>query len=584
MNLYFNDLSKSYQGKTVFDTIHGAIHGGDKIGLIGANGKGKTTLARILAGQEVADAGEIRRSPAYGRIFYVEQYPMFNANVSVYEEIYRMASRDQNHSKDYPTMVKKTLNKVGLGEERWGQRAASLSGGEKTKLVLGKAMVCDFDLLILDEPTNHLDMNSYIWLEEFVQNLGQPLLMISHDRFFLDRVVNRIWHLTDQGLKVYEGNYSAYKMQRELERVSITKEYEKQQNQIQQLGQMIHQRKNWYKNAHQAAGQNDFYRSKAKKHASVLKAKERELARIEKNKIEKPKKALSPAFEVINKSIIGKKFPRFLVQVEKLCKSYGNKVLFQDISFNLGRQDKIALIGQNGVGKTSLLKTICHLDQDYRGTITINPSVKIGYFAQELDNLHSGSTILDEVLIEGSTVEETRLLLACLLFRGDAIYKKIANLSMGERGRVAFAKLILSGANLLVLDEPTNYMDIESKEKIEEVLEEFEGVVLFVSHDQYFIQRLANGIFQIENRKLYCYDGDYAYYLSKCKEQKGKEESGLDYTQLTDNIRRLECELAFLSGKLNEPLEQEEKARLNERFLATAKELRSNKDLLKGHK
>ena len=239
------------------------------------------------------------------------------------------------------------------------------------------------------------------------------------------------------------------------------------------------------------------------------------------------------------------------------------------------------MLGENGVGKTTLLKIICGLDKDFCGNLKIHPSVKIGFFAQERDNLNSEATVLDDVLLEGNTVEETRLLLAGLLFRGDDVFKKIRNLSMGEKGRVAFAKLILSGANLLVLDEATNYMDIVSKEKIEEVLEEFRGSIIFVSHDRYFIRRLANKVFTIENRKLYCFEGNYDYYLAKRKDQQAQKEIGTDYRTVAENIKRLELELAFLSGKLDETVDEEEKEKLNERFLAVARELNKNRELLK---
>ncbi|WP_041274431.1 ATP-binding cassette domain-containing protein [Desulforamulus reducens] len=255
MNLIFIGLGKSYNGKTVFENISGEINSEDKIGLVGVNGRGKTTLAKILSGLEAYDVGKIRRSPAYSKSLYVEQYPLFDVNVSVYDEIFRVASNNQNTIKDYKTFVKKALHKVGLGENKWGQKAVSLSGGEKTKLALCRAMVSDFDLLILDEPTNHLDMKSYAWLEEFVQNLGKPMLLISHDRFFLDHVASKIWELTDQGLKAYEGNYSAYKRQKEIELTSIMRDYDKQQAKIQNLKRIINERENWFKSAHKAAGQ-----------------------------------------------------------------------------------------------------------------------------------------------------------------------------------------------------------------------------------------------------------------------------------------------------------------------------------------
>jgi ATP-binding cassette subfamily F protein 3 len=582
MNLYFSGLTKSYNGKTVFENINGAINDKDKIGLVGANGIGKSTLVKLVAGLEHCDSGEIRRSPSNMKILYIEQYPVFDKDISVYNEIFRVASANpSNNIKDMETMVKKALNKVGLVDDKWGQDAASLSGGEKTKLALCRAIITDYDLLILDEPTNHLDINSYEWLEEFVRNLNKPFVVISHDRFFLDIAANKIWELSSRGLGAYEGNYSAYRVQKEIEHTSAERLYENQQMKIQHLKQVINQRKDWYKSAHKSAGQNDFYRSKAKKHARVLKAKQKNLERIEKVKIDKPEKPVSPAFEVINKNIIGRNFPRFLIQAKNLTKSFDEKIIFENISFNLKQGDKIALIGQNGAGKTTFLKTICGLDKNYNGEISITPSVKIGYFAQELDNLNNRSEILEDVLYAGSAVEDTRMILASLLFKGDDVYKKIGNLSMGEKGRVAFAKLILSGANLLILDEPTNYMDMQSKEKVEDVLEKFAGSIIFVSHDRYFIKRLANRVFVIDNRKLYLYDGDYGYYLNKCREHKAKNRFGMGYDEMADNIRRLECELAFLGGKLSEKLDEEEKEELNRKFLATAKELNECKKMLK---
>lgn len=581
MNINFTQLSKSYKGKTVFEKISGQISDGDKVGLVGVNGVGKTTLAKLLAGLEAKDSGTINYSPSYMKVLYIEQYPVFDENITVYDEALRVASDSHGGRTDIETIVKKNLVKVGLEDDKWGQNAMSLSGGEKTKLTLFKASVSEFDFLILDEPTNHLDTGSLEWLEEFVLKIDKPILVISHDRFFMDKVANKIWELTSRELKAYEGNYSSYKVQKENEIKGLTKEYNKQQMKISKLKQEINERKTWYSSAHKAAGTNDFYRSKAKKHAKVLKAKQRQLERIEEEKINKPEKPVSPAFEIINKNITGTKLPRFLVQGENLCKSFGKRQLFQDASFNIKRHDKIALIGENGVGKTTLLKMICGLDKNFTGTIRINPSVKIGYFAQELDNLSNDATILDDILTEAFTENEVRLLLAGLLFRGDDVFKKISNLSMGERGRVAFAKLILSGANLLVLDESTNYMDIISKEKIEEVLEEFGGSIIFVSHDRYFIRRLANRIFTIEDKKLHCFDGDYEYYSAKRKHQKEKKLIGEDYRIISENIKRLELELAFLSGKLDETMDEEEKEKLNEKFLAVARELNKNKELLR---
>lgn len=585
VEILFNNVCKAYDGKTVFENISGKINDQDKIGLVGKNGVGKTTLARLLGGIEAQDKGDIIYSPSYIKTLYIEQYPVFDENISVYDEILKRAtSSHHNDIKHIDAKIQKALNMVGLSKRKWRQRAVSLSGGEKTKLALCEIFVKDFDFLILDEPTNHLDVESSEMLEDFIADFEKPMLIISHDRFFLDNIAHKIWELNPQGLREYIGNYSSYRDQREIELREIQREYDKQQDKILHLKKVINERESWYSNAHKSAGKNDFYRAKAKKHASIVKAKKRELKRIQKNRVDKPFKAKSPAFEVINKNVFDQKLPRFLINGRNLSKSFGKKQILQGVSFDIKRQDKIAVIGQNGVGKTTFLKLICNLDREYQGTVQINPSVKIGYFDQELENVNDNATILEDVLKKGSTIQEARLLLACLLFRGDAVYKKIGDLSMGEKGRVAFAKLILSGANLLVLDEPTNYMDIESKENIEEALDDFEGTIIFVSHDRYFVRRFANRVFQLQNKKLFIYDGDYDYFLKKYREQRLENQVGRDFQLLTEEIQRLELELAFIGGKLNGKLNEEEREKLNKRFLEYAQELNRNKNLLKNYK
>ncbi|SKC77464.1 ribosomal protection-like ABC-F family protein [Maledivibacter halophilus] len=579
MNFYFENLYKSYDGKKIFENINGRIDSEDRIGLIGTNGIGKTTLAKIISGRETSEKGKVEISSSL-KILYIDQEPKFDANISAYDELFKFSLSNDSNTRKPEFIIQKALNTIGLAKELWYQKAKYLSGGEKTKLMLCKIMISNFDLLILDEPTNHLDLVSCQWLEEYLIQLNKTILVISHDRFFLDKVTNKIWELTSESLKVYKGNYSEYKIQKENEIKSIMKEYEKQQSKIQSLEKVISERKNWFTSAHSSAGQNDFYRAKSKKHASVIKAKERELEKLETNKIDKPKKIVSPAFEVINKNILEAKLPPILVRVENLYKKYGKRTIFEKISFNVMREDKIALIGDNGVGKTTLLKIIKDLDGEYEGKVVINPSVRIGYFSQELGNLNSKNNIIDEILLIGSRPDEARMLLAVLFFKEDDIQKTINDLSMGEKCRVAFAKLILSGANLLILDEPTNYMDIISKEKIEEALEDFQGSIIFVSHDRYFIKKIANRIIEIENKKIKFYDGDYCYYLSKKQEEFVQDKIGRDYNQISNNIRRLECELSFISGKLAEPLEEEKKEQLNEKFMKIAKELNANKAII----
>lgn len=586
MKLSFDNLFKDFGSGTVLNKVTGEINEGEIIGLIGANGVGKTTLAKILAYMEISDSGKVNYSPNNLRVKYVDQFPVFKENTTVYEEVMTdLLGKNQVYdpNPEVEAKARKALNSIGLDEKMWYQQAASLSGGEKTKLLLCKAMVGEFDFILLDEPSNHLDTEGCEALEEYILDMvrrGKAVLVVSHDRYFLDAVAGKIWELTSNGLAVYEGNYSAYRQQKEIETRNAEKEFNKQQVQIQQLKKAISDRRDWYASAHKAAGQNDFARAKAKKHAGVMKAKKQQLQRLEKNMVEKPKTGVSPAFEVINKGVSSHKLPPTLITGTNLVKKYGDKVIFNNAGFTVNRGDKIAIIGKNGSGKSTLLKMICGLDEEFGGTISVTPAVKIGYFAQDLDNLDMNASILDYVVGQGVAVEEARLLLACLLFRGDAVFKTIGCLSMGEKARVVFARLILSGANLLVMDEPTNYMDIFSREKIEEVLEEYNGAVLFVSHDRFFVKRLANKIFVIQSQDLITYDGNYQYYLKKTKEVRERQEIGAEYQGLSDNILRLEHMLSLLSVELSRVEDEEEKQRLDQEFIDTARELAAIKNAL----
>ncbi len=593
MKLYFDNLSKGFGGHTVLNKTSGAINGGEIIGLIGANGAGKTTLAKILAGIEICDSGKVHHSPNDLRVKYVDQFPVFRENSTVHEEVLTELLRLNQVeclSPESEARVGKALNRIGLEEKTWHQQAADLSGGEKTKLALCKAMLGEFDVLLLDEPSNHLDAESCEYLEEYIVNVGnsrgKAVLVVSHDRYFLDAVAKRIWELTFKGLTIYEGNYSAYRQQKEIENKSAAKEFNKQQTKIRHLKHVINERKSWYTSAHKAAGQNDFARAKAKKHTAILKAKEKQLERLENNRKEKPRPDLTAAFDVINKDVSNDRLPATLVRGRNISKKYGDTVIFDNADFIVNRGDKIALLGKNGSGKSTLLKIISTLDQEFGGTISVTPKVKIGYLAQDLallekNNSEGNLSILDYVVAQGAAVGEARLLLAGLLFRGDEVFKRISCLSMGEKGRVAFARLILSGANLLVLDEPTNYMDIHSREKIEEVLEEYTGAVLFVSHDRFFVNRLAGKIITIESHKLITYHGNYQYYLNTVREDKKREEIGNEYNELADSILRLEYRLSLLSGELSTVKDEEEKQRLNQEFINTARELNFCKSVLK---
>lgn len=578
MNIILDNICKDYDGKPVFTDISGRIDNGDKIGLIGSNGVGKTTLAKIIAGFVSFEKGNLGIFGGNRKINYLSQGFLEKEDYTMHEYLIKASSSDDEYSINKDIRKLLTELKMGIEEGSLDRPINTLSGGERTKLMLANVLGQDFDLLILDEPTNHIDTESRVFLEKLINKIQKTVLIISHDRYFLDKTVSRIWELSSKELKEYTGNYTDYKKQKGIELINNQREYKKQQLEIEHLKEIINDRKEWLSIAHKAAGQNDFYRSKAKKHVSVMRAKEKQLERLEENKTEKIKDDIAPCFDIINKSIINTKLPKYIIQIKKLCKNYGNKVILDNVFLDVLRGDKIGVIGKNGSGKTTLLNILNGLDKQYEGHVSINPSVKIGYFSQQLETLDYDKSILDNLIIDGIAEVQARALLANLLFKGGDIYKCIRVLSMGERCRVVLAKIILSGSNLLILDEVTNYMDINSKEKVENVLREFKGSIIFVSHDRYYINSVANKIFELDSKKINIFDGNYDFYLNKKEENEIVKTIGDDYKTITETITKLECELAFLGGKLSENLLGEEKEELNEKFMKTSKELRTYKE------
>lgn len=560
MRIYFKELSKSYLEQKVFENLQGSINEGDKIGIVGINGVGKSTLMKIIANKEKCDSGVVRREPSNIKAKYAMQ--------DIYASENKLVSEILSDNK-LGVETRKLLNELGLEEEVLNEKFESLSGGEKTKIKLINALCGDFDFLFLDEPTNHLDMKTCECLEGYLRKLNKTIVVISHDRYFLDDVVNKIWELTDKGLQVYEGDYTDYVKQKDIKIKTQTRKYENQQDKMESLEKTIEERTAWFNSAHNAAGQNDFYRAKSKKQMNTVKSKKRELEKLKKNAIDKPKEDVSAAFNIINKNTINMKTAKYLIKVNNLSKKFEEKLILKNETFEVERGDKIALIGENGTGKSTLVKMIMGLDKVYDGEISVNPSVKIGYLSQEFEDMIRNNTILDEVLKIGVTKNDARLLLACLMFKGEEVFKKINDLSLGERSRVAFAKLILSGAQLLILDEPTNYMDIVSCEKIEEVMMEYQGTILVVSHDRYFIKRVANKIFELKEKRIFKFDGDYDYYLSKVKQK----DLNKDDREIKDKIRMLEYEVTSINLKIDRVLDPDEKQRLTGEFIEKSREL-----------
>lgn len=559
MKIILKEIEKSFKGNTIFRNISLSIHEGDKIGLIGVNGIGKTTIIKILMGEEIADSGKVIISPEYLKIGYLKQFNEFEESTTVSEKLnsFTASLSTRANNSNYGKKLKDSLIKLGFKERDLNKKISKLSEGEKTKLSLCMALSENPDMLVLDEPTNHLDIDSIKWLEEFLNSVNKTMLIVSHDRLFLDNTVNKIFEMERTGVKEYNGNYTAYKLQKEHSLKSLKNEKAKQEKEIKKLKKVIDDREKWHEKASNdktikfKIGNPRTFKCNSTKHASILRSNEKHLKKLKENKVEIPKESKSASFDFINKKTnIDYNLPKFLIKVNRLKKSFGNRIIFNNGDFNIKNNDKIALIGKNGSGKTTLLKILLEIEKQDSGTVDITSSLKIGYFSQQLENLNFKNTILQEILSTGIDKNEGRKLLGKFLFRGKDVFKVIGSLSMGEKCRVAFAKLNVPHINMLILDEPTNHMNILSKESVEKALKDYSGAIIFVSHDRYFINSIANRVFEIENQSIKIYEGNYKYYLERKEEDKKKEKLGDKYINIKDEIIKLECEMAFLSSKL----------------------------------
>lgn len=524
MLINVNRITKFIKDKEILKDISFRIYNGERIGIVGNNGVGKTTLLKVIMGEIEYDEGNIE---LYGRCGYLPQNITYEKDIKVYDFI---------KSIDIHKDTLEILSRFGLKDAK-DRTISTLSGGEKTKLYLAKLVLEEPDLLILDEPTNHLDSESIEWLEKFINNYNGAVLMVTHDRYFLDKTVSKIFEIEDKKIKEYSGNYSFYINKKRTERQTAINEYNKytkKKKELEVASRMHMERSNKYNNM----SQNDFQRHKSAKLAKRSKAIISRINQME-NK-EKPKeiKKINIKFDE-NKDKTG----NILIRAENLTKSY-DKLLFKDVNFNLYRDKKVGILGRNGIGKSTLLKAVVGLE-NIDGNLKISPSTRIGYFSQELENLDYEATILEEIKKINNDESYIRTLLGCMLFRSDDVYKKVKDLSLGEKVRVIFLKLILQDNNLLVLDEPTNFLDINTREIIEDALLDYEGAILFVSHDRYFIQKMAQEIWEIFDNGLTKYQGGYEYYIEK-KFKKGSRET----FDNKEEILKLEMKLSHISFKL----------------------------------
>ncbi len=532
MILACSHISKEFNDTPVFTDVTFHINENERAALVGSNGAGKTTLLRILVGEISAGSGEVTIAKDTS-IGYLPQQQGYHSENSIYEELLevkadiveldhniRTLETQMQHvsGTDLEPLLEKyhrlqtefeakdgyacksqimgIINGLGFGGNDINQCINTLSGGQKTRVALGKLLLLEPDLLILDEPTNHLDLTSIQWLENYLSNYKGSVLVVSHDRYFLDKIAEKIIEIDHGKATSFRGNYSDYATKKEQLRKAQQKEYENYQRNIKHQEAVIEKLRS-------------FNREK-----SVRRAESREKMLEKITPVEKPVEfEKTMHFELVPEKISGND----VLSVENFAKSFGDNLLFEQIAFEIKRGERVAIIGKNGTGKTTLLKILCELETADRGTAKTGTNVEIGYYDQEHNVLHDEKTIFDEIHDDYPDLNNTKIrnVLAAFLFTGDDVYKKISLLSGGEKGRVSLAKLMLSKANFLLLDEPTNHLDIESKEILEDALNHYTGTVLYVSHDRYFINKTATRIMELTGQKLLSYSGNYSYYLEK---------------------------------------------------------------------
>lgn len=541
MILNVHALTKSFNGEDILQDVSFHIEKNEKAAIVGINGSGKTTLLKLILRQLKADSGSVTYAKDL-RIGYLAQNQDLSGDHTIFEELSKskrdlitmekeltQAEEAMKHlsgkeleelSNRYVELQQKFSEQkgyawrsevqgvargLGFSDDEMQKQISALSGGQKTRVALGKLLLTSPDLILLDEPTNHLDMASVSWLETYLKNVDSAVLIVSHDRYFLDRIVSKVIEIDQTHASVYLGNYTAYSEKKAKDRATRWHAYLKQQQIIKHQEDVITKLKSY------------------NREKSIKRAESREKMLSKMERLERPTEvksdmhiALIPSCESGND----------VLHVEDLTKSFGIHSLFSHLDLDVKRGEKVAIIGKNGTGKTTLLKIIQGLAAPDEGYLQLGTRVHIGYYDQEHHVLHDQKTLFDEISDAYPTLNNTRIrsTLAAFLFTGDDVYKQISMLSGGEKGRMSLAKLMLSDANFLLLDEPTNHLDIVSKEILESAVSGYEGTVLYVSHDRYFINRTATRILELKNGKLISYIGNYDYYLDHCEERHAQME------------------------------------------------------------
>ena len=580
MILSCQNISKAFVENQVLKNVSFHIEDHEKAAIVGINGAGKTTLLRIIVGEMTPDDGQVvlAKDKTLG---YLAQNSTVDTSHTIYEELLsvkadllrleekiRECENNMKHAdgdaledlmKQYTSLTHAfetgggylyrselvgVLKGLGFTEDEFSKPVATLSGGQKTRVALGRLLLQNPDLIILDEPTNHLDMNSIAWLETYLLNYKGAVLIVSHDRYFLDRIAGKVIEIDQSKATTFMGNYSDYAVKKEQLRVAAWNAYMNQQREIKHQEEVIEKLKS-------------FNREKSIKRAE---SREKMLDKIE--VIEKPSEVRTDMKLTLTPRILS---GNDVLTVEHLSKSFDSHKLFTDVNFEIKRGEHVAIIGDNGSGKTTLLKILNGLVPADQGTFRLGSNVEIGYYDQEHHVLHSEKTLFEEISDDYPYLNNTQIrnVLAAFLFTGEDVFKRISDLSGGERGRVSLAKLVLSNANFLILDEPTNHLDIMSKEILEDALNGYEGTILYVSHDRYFINRTAHRILDLTEGQFISYVGNYDYYLEKHDTVMAAIEANAP--QNADADSAVAAKAAESEVKLDWKAQKEEQARLRKK-------------------
>lgn len=559
--LSVSGVTVEYGTDVVLNNINFSINEGDRLGIVGVNGAGKSTLAKIIAGTFTPSAGSvyIAKDKTVSMLaqnamlesentVLAEMLDAFPEIVAAERRLGELSASIENHiggneaiekyatltedfrkmgGYEYRSRTKSTLARFGFGEDSLDKTINKLSGGERTRLALIKLLLREPDLLILDEPTNHLDMETLAWLEEHLRSYKKTLILISHDRYFLDRAANKILDIEHTEATIYNGNYSAYAVQKAEQRKALAKKHELQQKEISRIEAIIDQQRRWGQ-AHNFI---------------TIKSKQKQIEHLEKDSVSAPKnlpKNISLRFSEARESGSDVLF------AENISKSYGERKILSDISFEVKKRDRIMIVGPNGCGKSTLVRILGGLDEDYSGVLRFGYNVIPGYYDQEQQTLDNDSTVLEEVCRahDKLTMPVVRSALASFLFFTEDMDKKVSVLSGGERARLMLCKMILSQINLLILDEPTNHLDIGSREALEDALMQFSGTIIAVSHDRYFVRKLSSKIFDMTSGlRIFC--GSYDEYCEK------KEQETVKSTAITQEKTVAESKQSYLDAKKN---------------------------------